>query len=70
MMLKELKDNTIASYQPEVRTGRKWNAKEEAEICIMSLEHRDNVRATCKGRKGIGGERFKPFSCMSQRQHR
>ena len=49
MMLKESKDNTIASYQPEVRTGRKWNAEEKTEICIMSLEHRDIVGATCIG---------------------
>ena len=49
MMLKESKDNTIASYQPEVRNGREWNAEDETEIYIMSLEHRDIVGATCNG---------------------
>ena len=56
MMLKKSKENKVASYQPEVRTGRKFNAEEQGkQKYASSLEHRDIVGATC--------EPFKPYVC-------
>ena len=70
MMLRESRDEEIRDRPPEVKTARKWNAEDETDDLIVSLEHRDMVGATQSDRKGIGCDPFKPFSTMTQRERR
>ena len=53
---KKVKDNP-----PEMRSGVKWNSKQEVNNLIDHLEHKEIVASVQINREGLGTRIFKPF---------
>ena len=72
MMLRESRDPEIRDNPPDVRTARKWRAEEATDECVAILGQRDIVGAAQRSddRTGVGGNPFKPFGTMTQRERR
>ena len=70
MMLRDSRDPDIRNSQPEVRSGRKWNASDAADEAIVALKQNDIIGWTQTDRKGLGNGSFKPFSTMNASEKR
>ena len=70
MMLRDSRDPEIRIDPPEIKTARKWVAEVETDNIIAELRNQDVVGAVQTDRKGLGSNRFKPFSAMNARERR
>ena len=70
MMLRLSKDSTIRENPPEVKTGKRWSAEQEADRAEAELMHRDIVGAVQSGRQGVGINHFTPFCMSSDKEKR
>ena len=70
MMLRNSKDPEIKNNQPEVKTGRKWNAAEATDEATVVMQQKDIVSWTQTDRKGLPNGSFKPFKTMNLTEKR
>ena len=70
MMLRESKDPVVKNFQPEVKSGRKWCAKDAVEEAESRLRHKEIVGATQTGRLGLGWTSTKRWSSASVKEQR
>jgi hypothetical protein len=54
MTLKESQDQKISAAEPEVRTGKKWSAKEAWTDADSRSRHKKIVGIPARGRQGLG----------------
>ena len=66
-MMKDSSDAAIARVQPDVRTGRRWDAETAAEAAISDAKFREIQGITRRNRQGVGcGERTQFWSRQSR----
>ena len=70
MMLRNSRDPEIKNNQPDVKTGRKWNAAEATDEATVVMQQKDIVGWTQTDRKGLGNGSFKPFKTMNLTEKR
>ncbi len=70
MTLRDSEDPIIRDVVPDVRTGRKWDARQEVDKMESRLKHKDIVGYTQSGRAGFGNQEFKYFYKATDKERR
>ncbi len=70
MTLRDSEDSIITDVVPDVRTGRKWDARQEVDQMESRLKHKDIVGYTQSGRAGFGNQEFKYYYKATDKERR
>ena len=70
MMLRDSKDEEVKEANVDVRTGRKWVAKDAVEDAESRLRHKDIVGVVTSGRLGFGNIQQPLWESADDRQRR